>query len=263
MNSIRPDALASLRVKGEAWNRKPTRGGQGNSGGLRCGETVSAATGMHGVVGDRMAGSWSDVNQGSRSGNSDGVHGQQSRSEEPSPEGDRAFVRAKKRGNARRAKGGRVVEADQPKLGSTKRGVVPRQVAVRASMRYLPSYGGICLPLDAKKESGSRAVGRRSHPEVRWTLARAESGHHLESRMREIRLSGLGGGVASSIVTPTSSQRNRRCARAEFSLASWSAAVFRRSWIVWSLPRDINPTAPEAKLVHWETLQLCWRTPEV
>ena len=153
MNSIRPDALASLRVKGEAWNRKPTRGGQGNSGGLGCGETVSAARGMHGVVGDRMAGSWSDVNQGSRSGNSDGVHGQPSRSEEPSPEGDRASVRAKKRGNARGAKGGRVVEADQPKLGSTKRGVVPRQVAVRASMRYLPSSGGICLPLDARRRA--------------------------------------------------------------------------------------------------------------
>src|SRR5437764_2556808 len=153
MNSIRPDALASLRVKGEAWKRKPTRGGQGKSGGLRCGETVSATTGMQGVVGDRMAGSWSDVNQGSRSGNSDGVHGQQSRPEEPSPEGDRASVRAKKRGNARGAKGGRVVEADQPKLGSTKRGVVPRRVGVRASMRYLPSYGGICLPLDARRRA--------------------------------------------------------------------------------------------------------------
>jgi len=33
------------------------------------------------------------------------------RSEEPCPKGDRAFVRAKKRGNARGAKGGRKVEA--------------------------------------------------------------------------------------------------------------------------------------------------------
>jgi hypothetical protein len=205
MNSIRPDALASLRAKGEAWNRMPTREGQGNSGGLCCGETVSAATGMHRVVGDRMAGSWSDVNQGSRSGNSGGVHGRQSRSEEPSPEGDRASVRAKKRGNARRAKGGRVVEADQPKLGSAKRGVVPRQGAFRAPKEISPELRGYLLASGRKKESGSRAVGRRFHPEVRWTPARAESGHHLESRMREIRLSGLGGGVASSIVTPTSS----------------------------------------------------------
>jgi hypothetical protein len=204
MNSIRPDALVSPRAKGEAWNRKPTREGQGNFGGLRCGETVSAARGMHGVVGDRMAGSWSDVNQGSRSGNSEGVHGQPSRSEEPSPGGDRASVRAKKRGNARRAKGGRVVEADQPKLGSAKRGVVPRKGCSRFD-EISPELRGYLLASGRKKESGSRAVGRSSHPEVRWTLARAESGHHLESRMREIRLSGLGGGVASSIATPTSS----------------------------------------------------------
>jgi hypothetical protein len=38
---------------------------------------------------------------------------------------------------------------------------------------------------------------------------------------------------------------------AEFSLASWSAAVFRRFWIVGSLLRDINPTDPEAKLEYW------------
>jgi hypothetical protein len=109
LNSIRPDALASLLVKGEAWNRKPTREGQGDSGGLRGGETVSAAAGMHGVGGDRMAGSWSDVNQGSRAGGRNGVHGP--RPEEPSPEGDRAFVVVRKRGNARGAKGGREVEA--------------------------------------------------------------------------------------------------------------------------------------------------------
>jgi hypothetical protein len=35
--------------------------------------------------------------------------------------------------------------------------------------------------------------------------------------------------------------------RAEFSLASWSAAVFRRFGIVGSLLRDIIPTNPEAK----------------
>ena len=36
--------------------------------GLTCGETVSAGTGMHRVGGDRMVGSWSDMNQGSRAG---------------------------------------------------------------------------------------------------------------------------------------------------------------------------------------------------
>jgi hypothetical protein len=72
--------------------------------------TVSSRIGMHGVVGDRMVRSWSDMNQGSRSG-------EERRSwplegpEEPCPEGDRASVVARKRGNARGAKGGRKVEA--------------------------------------------------------------------------------------------------------------------------------------------------------
>ena len=39
--------------------------------------------------------------------------------------------------------------------------------------------------------------------------------------------------------------------RREFALASWSAAVFRRSWIVESLRRDINPTDPQATLEYW------------
>jgi hypothetical protein len=65
---------------------------------------------VHGVGGDRMVRSWSDMNQGSRSGEGAAfmVCG---RPEEPCPEGDRAFVVAKKRGNARGAKGGRKVEA--------------------------------------------------------------------------------------------------------------------------------------------------------
>ena len=72
--------------------------------------TVSSKIGMHGVVGDRMVRSWSDMNQGSRSG-------KERRSwplggpEESCPEGDRASVIAKKRDNARGAKGGRKVEA--------------------------------------------------------------------------------------------------------------------------------------------------------
>ena len=74
------------------------------------GKTVSVGNGMHGVGGDRMVGSWSDMNQGSRSGK-----GRRSwlqvEPEEPCPEGDRASVVAQKRGNARGAKGGRKVEA--------------------------------------------------------------------------------------------------------------------------------------------------------
>src|SRR5271156_1807698 len=65
LNTIRPDALASLRRVSEAQNRTPTHKGQGNFGDLSSGETVSAGEGMHGVGGDRMAGSWSEMNQGS------------------------------------------------------------------------------------------------------------------------------------------------------------------------------------------------------
>jgi hypothetical protein len=112
MNSIRSYPLASLLFDGEAQNRKPTREGQGNSGDPRCVKTVSAAGGMDGVFGDGMAGSWCDVNQGSRFGKRNSVHGCASAwSEELCPEGDRVSVVVKKRGNARGAKGDRKVKA--------------------------------------------------------------------------------------------------------------------------------------------------------
>src|SRR5260221_5542057 len=70
--------------------------------------TVSARVGMHGVGGDRMARSWSDMNQGSRTGK--GTAFMAERPEELCPGGDRASVVAKKRVNARGVKGGRKVE---------------------------------------------------------------------------------------------------------------------------------------------------------
>jgi hypothetical protein len=39
--------------------------GKATSATSSCGETVSVEEGMHRVGGDRMAGSWSDMNQGS------------------------------------------------------------------------------------------------------------------------------------------------------------------------------------------------------
>ena len=109
MNSILLYPLASLLGYGEAEIRKPTREGQGNFDDPCYVETVSAAVGMDGVFGDGKAGSWSDVNQGSRAG--EGAEFMAQRPEEPCPEGDRASVGAKKRGNARGAKGGRKVKA--------------------------------------------------------------------------------------------------------------------------------------------------------
>jgi len=83
---------------------------RGNFGDLSGSETVGVGEGMHRVGGDRMAGSWSDMNQGSQIGEGTAFMTDE-RTEEPCPKGDRAFVRAKKRGNARGAKGGRKVEA--------------------------------------------------------------------------------------------------------------------------------------------------------
>jgi hypothetical protein len=76
---------------------------------------------MHRVVGDRMVRSWSDMNQGSRTGKGAAfmVGG---RPEELCPGGDRASVVAKKRGNARGAKGGRKVES----LSERTRIIAPR-----------------------------------------------------------------------------------------------------------------------------------------
>jgi len=74
LNTIRPDALASLRRVSEAQNRTPTRKGQGNFGDLSSGETVSAGEGMHGVGGDRMAGKLERHESGIAIRERNGVH---------------------------------------------------------------------------------------------------------------------------------------------------------------------------------------------
>ena len=110
MNSIRPDALVSLLLSGETKNGSRPVKGERQLRDLSLERAVSSKIGMHGVVGDRMVGSWSDMNQGSRPGEGTAfmVSG---RPEELCPGGDRASVVAKKRSNARGAKGGRKVEA--------------------------------------------------------------------------------------------------------------------------------------------------------
>ena len=76
---------------------------------LSLASAVSRTIGMHRVVGDRMVRSWSDMNQGSRTGKGTAFMVSR-RPEELCPGGDRASVVAKKRGNARGVKGGRKVE---------------------------------------------------------------------------------------------------------------------------------------------------------
>jgi hypothetical protein len=110
MNSIRPDALASLHLKGEAQNGIRPEKGERKIRDLSLESTVSRKIGMHGVGGDRMVGNWSDMNQGSQTGKGTAFMADKG-SEELCPGGDRAFIVAKKRGNARGAKGGRKVEA--------------------------------------------------------------------------------------------------------------------------------------------------------
>jgi hypothetical protein len=161
-----------------------------------CVETVSVAEGMDGVFGDGTAGSWSDVNQGSRAGNNDGVHDlAPAGSEEPYPEGDRALVVAKKRGNARGAKGGREVECD----------------CDEEEVKNWRSAERLCAP-DAEKPPFPKEQLAASEPQG-VTRRPSCSGVSpfgglqttiLESRMREIRLSGLGGGVEDNTSTPTS-----------------------------------------------------------
>src|ERR1700732_5005241 len=74
-----------------------------------------------------MVGSWSDMNQGSRFGRGTAFMTGRG-SEEPCPKGDRAFVRAQKRGNARGAKEGRKVEARKTEHRNKDRRECPREL---------------------------------------------------------------------------------------------------------------------------------------
>ena len=99
------------------------------------------------VVGSRMIGRQRDVNQGSRAGSSDGVHDLQCGSEEPCPEGDRVSVRAKKRSNARGAKGDRDVVTADTVTGTTKTGVVLERAMTRQRSMTPRSTAGFAVSL--------------------------------------------------------------------------------------------------------------------
>jgi len=146
LKPIRPTTLTSLREQDEVENRSRSAKLRGNLVTSWGGETVSTSGRELQVFGGRMAGRHCEVNQGSRSGNSDEVHGLVIRSEESCPEGDRAFVGATKRGNARGAKGGRDVEAEEQPVRPRKAGVVPAR-AVRARDKMPPEWSAMsaCL----------------------------------------------------------------------------------------------------------------------
>ena len=136
--------MTSLLAKDEVKNRMPSQEARRLRRPLLHRDSDRRTSGLQRVVGDRMAGRRRDVNQGSRSGNSGGVHGL--RPEEPRPEGDRASVGAEKRGNTRGAKGGRDVETEEPRSRSEKAGVVPaRAVRARDKVPPVPKAMTACL----------------------------------------------------------------------------------------------------------------------
>ena len=110
LNSIRPRCIGAPAPVWRSQERKPSREGRAAIARPIPGENREQQIGMHRVVGDRMVRSWSDMNQGSRTGKGT-LFMDRGRPEELYPGGDRASVVAKKRGNARGAKGGRKVEA--------------------------------------------------------------------------------------------------------------------------------------------------------
>jgi len=136
---------ASLRVKGEAREpRPPARVPAQRQTPMLPARAWAETSGM---VGDRMVGSWGDVKWGSPAGSSDGVHGSQE-PEEPCPEGDRASVGAKKRGNARGAKGGRDVAAAERRT-SLQTDVVPPRGLFASGLEWsasAPSNGSAQAP---------------------------------------------------------------------------------------------------------------------
>jgi hypothetical protein len=205
MNSIRPDALASLLSKDEAKNGIRPEKGERKIRDLSLESTVSRKIGMHGVVGDRMVGSWSDMNQGSRAGK-ERRSWLRAEPEEPCPEGDRASVVARKRGNARGAKGGRKVETTN-KAKKEKRTV---NVLWTQSGEEQHKYAKLrlfeqCL-LAAPVTGDNRGWnltpinGCAGRPPL-------EPNYQLESRMREICQSGSEGGAKLTFVpTPILAQ---------------------------------------------------------
>jgi hypothetical protein len=138
-----------------------------------------------------MVRSWSDMNQGSPAG--------EERSswppvgpEEPCPEGDRAFIVAKKRGNARGAKGGRKVEPSNINSWVTN-ALNVQWTQLSEGQRKVPPAGDARRLLVASETRGRR--GRSLKLPCLCRLISFRANHQLESRMREIRQSGSEGGA--------------------------------------------------------------------
>ena len=147
--------------------------------------------GMHGVFGDRMVRSWSDMNQRSRAGK-ERRSWLQVGPEEPCPEGDRASVVAQKRSNARGAKGGRKVETSNTN-GRVTNALNVHWTQLSEAQRELQPTAGARWLLVTSAPSVSRGTSLKI-PCLRRPIS-FRVNHQLESRMREIRQSGSEGGA--------------------------------------------------------------------
>ena len=184
---------------GEAKNGNRPAKGERQIRDLSLESTVSSKIGMHGVGGDRMVGSWSDMNQGSRTGKGTAFMAC-GRSEELCPGGDRASVVARKRGNARGAKGGRKVET----LNKRTKETAPSMSYGLTTVKSNPStrtFNSCPVPVGR--------LGNESQPLINLKDQRMRRlisfgvNHQLESRMQEICQSGSEArGEASFVPTP-------------------------------------------------------------
>ena len=164
--------------------------------------TVSRKIGMHGVVGDRMVGSWSDMNQGSRSGK-ERCSWPLGRPGEPCPAGDRASVVARKRGNARGAKGGRKVET----TNKAKKEKSTVNVLWTQSGEEQREYANLRLFEQCLLAAPVTGDNHRSNLKpINGCAGRPplEVNYQLESRMREICQSGSEGGASLALSLPLS-----------------------------------------------------------
>jgi hypothetical protein len=177
VNSIRSAVLASLRERRRSPNKIVPPA-------LR---EWNASEGEPQMVGDGMVGSSSDVNQGTTAGGERTGRGQSPRSSEEA-------------GNDRGAKGGRDVVLGAVKVSSQK----DPGSAARLSAR-MRRKTGLETPRrpdsgpPVKQVSGARACAAvRLFPSLGVETASPSVVHELESRMRENRPSGLGGGRRSN-----------------------------------------------------------------
>ena len=182
LKSIRSDTWASLLSCGEAKKRIPVCKRTGDPAAVLR-STVSATTDVYGMIGYRMVGSRCAVNQGSRAG----VRKAFKVASDPKsyPEGDRALVVVRKRGNSRGAKGGRKLTMKRVEPEFKQTDVVPeRAVRVRANasperrsasdptlcngacMPELPERGHICVGSDIERRKARVSHSATGEPDA-------------------------------------------------------------------------------------------------